>query len=233
MQQGLLKRVHPWCRTGKTELKFEPGKSAAADIQRLQLRRHKPQPQTVTGAGAKEDGRELSSRTPRIRVGVSSCCEQSIFPPTRCRSPEPPRNQTSARGLRPGTPPPHPPPPPPPGSAARYRLPGRWSRSPRPSRSHRPRLQGVFAAAPTPAPLRPDPAGAPAPLLAATAEPEEVRLESGPARGGAAGKGAAGWSRATRWGRPGRGPGEATLTWLLQSLARLTTINPLAVGGGW
>lgn len=120
VQQGLLKRVHPWCRTGKTELKFEPGKSAAADIQRLQLRRHKPQPRTVTGAGAKEGGRELSSRTPRIRVGVSSCCEH--LPPTRCRSPEPPRNQTSARGLRPGTPPPHPPPPrqvPPPGTVSR------------------------------------------------------------------------------------------------------------------
>lgn len=96
-----------------------------------------------------------------------------------------------------------------------------------------PASKGVLAAAPTPALLRPDPAGAPARLLAATAEPEEVRLESGPARGGAAGKGAAGWSCATRWGRPGRGPREATLTWLLRILARLTTINPLAEGGGW
>lgn len=96
-----------------------------------------------------------------------------------------------------------------------------------------PASKGVLAAAPTPAPLRPDPAGAPASLLAATAEPEEVRLESGPARGGAAGKGAAGWSCATRWGRPGRGPGEATLTWLLRILARLTAVNLLAERGGW
>lgn len=95
-----------------------------------------------------------------------------------------------------------------------------------------PASEGVLAVAPTPAPLRPNPAGAPARLLAATAEPEEVRLESGPARGGAAGKGAAGWSCATRWGRPGRGPGEATLTWLLRILARLTTVNPLAGRGG-
>lgn len=55
-----------------------------------------------------------------------------------------------------------------------------------------PASRGVLAAAPAPAPLRPDSAGAPARLLAATAEPEEVRLESGPERGGAAGKGAAG-----------------------------------------
>lgn len=37
-----------------------------------------------------------------------------------------------------------------PGPAARYRLPGRWSRSPRPSRSHRPRLQGGPRGCPDP-----------------------------------------------------------------------------------
>lgn len=37
-----------------------------------------------------------------------------------------------------------------PGPAARYRLLGRWSRSPRPSRSHRPRLQGGPPGCPDP-----------------------------------------------------------------------------------
>lgn len=135
----------------------------------------------------------------------------------------PPLNQTPARPAPPRDPSSSP------GSAARYRLRGRWSRSPRPSQSHWPRLRGSPL---LPRPLLgsgPGPAGAPARLPAATAEPEEVRRESGPARGGATGKGAAGRSGAERWGRLGRGPGEGTLTRLLPSLARLTVINC----GGW
>lgn len=227
MQQGLLKRVHPWCRTGTTELKFEPGKSAAADIQRLQLKRHKPQPRTVTGASAKEGGRKLSSRTPKNQGGGLLLLRASSPNPLQVSG------ATSESDLCPRTPPRDPsslpPQVPPPGTVSR----GDGLDLHAHHGPTGPASRGVFAAAPTPAPLRPDPAGAPAPLLAATAEPEEVRLESGPARGGAAGKGAAGWSRATRWGRLGRGPGEATLTWLLRSLARLTTINPLAERGGW
>lgn len=161
------------------------------------------------------------------RIGVGGLLLPPASFPSPCfRSPEPPRNQIPARGLRPGTPPPPGPgcPVPSPGEMVSISTPIAVPQAPPPrgsSRLPRPRLRSGR----TPQALR----LAFLPPLQSRRRcgwSQDLRGEGPPGRGrrgGAVRQGGVG---------PGRGPGEATLTWLLRILARLTTINPLAERGG-
>lgn len=163
-------------RTRKAEFQPAPGEAAAAEPVTSQgpgpWRAETP-PDTHTPAASVSLGEPLQGRVLAIASGHSSRC--------------PPQSPGPRATLRPGTPP-----------APRYRLPGRWSRSPRPSRSRRTRLRG-----PRRCPARSTrrgPAGAPD-ASRASAAPDEVRLESGPARGGRSAGG--------RRGKVGSPPGAA------------------------